>query len=104
MDRFASSDVFAAATNLGDALGLPEDGMCSGVVVAHLRDRARSIASFAGIDLPPDGLRFVAAPDGRLGVRLSEALSAQHAAVLIEAMSDGYTVEVVDSHSAHFAG
>ena len=104
MDRFASSDVFAAATNLGDALGLPEDGMCSGVVVAHLRDRARSIASFAGIDLPADGLRFVEAPDGRLGVRVSEALSAEDAAVLIEAMSDGYTVEVVDPHTARFAG
>ncbi len=102
MRPFGSSDAFAAATSLGDALCLPEDGVCSGVVVAQLRDRAESIASFAGIELPADALRFVDAPAGGVGVRVSPTLSDADAAELIQAMSDGYDVDSIDPHTATF--
>ncbi len=104
MGPFGASDAFAAATSLGDALCLPDDGACSGVVVAQLRDRAESIASFAGITLPADGLRFVEAPAGGVGVRVSPAVSDEDAALLIEAMSDGFDVAVTDPHTATFTG
>jgi len=99
VERFASAEVFTAASSLGDAMCFPDSGVCSGVVVATLRDRAESVASFAGIDVPADGLRFVEGPDGHLGIRLSAALSDDDAAVLIDAMADGHTVERVDSHT-----
>lgn len=99
MDRFASSEVFAAASSLGDALDLPDEGMCSGVVVAAVRDRIDTVVSFAGIQLPADGVRFVAGSEGHLGVRLSPELSDVDAETLVAAISDGYTVDVLDGRT-----